>query len=202
MGTPLARRVALACAGIVGAAAPPVWGYSSGAGTCSYPSAGWYQMGGGQAGTGGFVIRVFDDTGPVTHYSPGQTYTVEISNVAAYPGFLLQCVRGVPGTPNVGGAGVFAWTDAALYHHGPCSTPASSVTHEFARAYPPEGRRISDSFRWTAPDIGTGSVTFHLVGVRSQYEWYGAETLLIYTLLEGGIPVSSPSWSAIKNLFR
>ncbi|HZM17663.1 MAG TPA: Reeler domain-containing protein [Candidatus Krumholzibacteria bacterium] len=202
MPSPLPRRFVFAWASIVWAAAAPVWGYSSGAGTCSYPSAGWYQMGGGQAGTGGFVIRVFDDTGPVTHYSPGATYTVEISNTAAYPGFLLQCVRGVPGTPNLGGAGVFTWTDSALYHNGPCSTPTSSVTHAFARAYPPEVRRTSDTFLWTAPAIGTGSVTFHLVGVRSQYEWYGQETLLLYTLMEGGVPVRAPSWSAIKNLFR
>lgn len=159
-------------------------------------------MGGGQAGTGGFVIQVRDESGQVTHYFPGKTYTVEISNPGPYAGFLLQCVKGMPGSPNVGGAGTFAWSDSTLYQNGPCTTRQSSVTHQFARSWPPMGRRTADQFTWTAPAAMTGPVTFHMVGVVTQYAWYGRVPMITLSLLEGSTPVSSLSWAQIKSLFR
>jgi len=190
----------LGCAAIL-VPVPPGWGFGSGAGTCTYPNAGWNDMGSGQAGTGGFVLRVLDADGPITHYSPGQVYTVEVSNSIAYPGFLLQCVRGMPGTPNVNGAGVFAWDEATLYQNGPCSTPAASVTHRSARSTG-AGRRNIDTVRWTAPAKGSGTVTFHLVGVSSRFAWFGRGTLIVTSLMEGGTPVTGGTWSQIKALYR
>ena len=179
--------------------APVAWGYSSGAPICTYPSAGWTSMGGGVAGTGGFVIRVLDRTGPITQYSPGKTYAVEVSDSTAYAGFLLQSVKGIPGNANVDGVGVFAWSDSTLYHHAPCGTAASSVTHTYARTI---ARLRADTFRWSAPPAGTGPVTFHLVGVVSRFEWYGRGVLITTSLLEGGDPIESLAWSRIKSLYR
>ncbi len=187
---------------VVLASASGSWGYSSGAGTCSYPNSGWSQMGAGQAGSGGFLIQVRDESGPVTHYSPGETYTVEISNSVAYAGFLLQSVKGMPGSPNVNGVGNFTWAETDMYHNGPCSTPVSSVTHHLVRTFPMTNRRLADAFSWTAPAAGTGAVTFHLVGVVTQYAWYGRQASLTQPLLEGSTPVHSQRWSEIKNLFR
>jgi hypothetical protein len=173
--------------------------FSSGAGTCSYPSAGWSQMGSGQAGTGGFAISVTDDQGPVTHYTPGATYNVTISNSVPYPGFLLQCVKGMPGSPNVQGVGRFSWTDSLFYQEGPCFESGPNVTHTVDRV---RARLSADTFAWTAPDSGTGSVTFHLVGVINSRTWYGLETKLIATLLEGAkTAVSSPTWGSVKALY-
>ncbi len=190
----------LACSVLFGTA-PSTWAYGSGAATCSYPNAGWSDMGSGQSGTGGFVLRVFDADGPVTHYSPGEVYTVEISNSADYAGFLLQCVKGIPGNPNVNGVGVFAWDESTLYQNGPCTTPAASVTHRTARAVV-TGRRKTDTVRWTAPPKDTGTVTFHLVGVGSRFAWYGRGTLITTSLMEGGTPVHGGTWSEIKALYR
>ena len=191
------RAAVLACCVAVLAAARAA-AYSSGAATCSYPNAGWTDMGGGAPGNGGFTVEVRDEIGPVTHYGPGKQYTVTIANAVGYPGFLLQCVKGMPGVPNQNGVGTFSWS-TSIYQHGPCFNDVSSVTHTSDRA---AMKLSTDSFTWTAPDVGTGPVTFHMVGVISRFAWYGYDALIINSLLEGpATPVSSPTWSSIKALY-
>jgi hypothetical protein len=157
-------------------------------------------MGSGFAGTGGFVLRVLDGADPVTEYVPGHTYTVEISNSVGYAGFLLQSVRGVPGSPDVDGVGTFSFENLSLYQqNGLCTNPASSVTHTLTR--PPQ-QLLVDRFNWLAPAAGTGSVTFHLVGVVSRFVWYGGGAAITLTLLEGVSAVDSWSWGAVRSLYR
>ena len=188
----------LTCCWTLGAASV-ARGYSSGAGACTYPNAGWTQMGGGRMGNGGFVLSVQDGAGAVSRYQPGRGYVVQITNAVAYKGFLLQSVQGEPGSPGVNGVGIFGWADSTLYAHGPCATRPASVTHTFSRVLAP---RTSDTFTWTAPTAGTGPVTFHLVRVISQYFWYGHSDLITMTLTEAVTALSPLSWMGIKMLYR
>ena len=180
--------------------ASTAWAYRGGAGNCTYPNNGWSDMGGGRSGSGGFTVEVRDDVGPVTRYTPGQTYSVIVSNSEAdYSGLLLQSVRGNPGNPNTNGVGIFSWSEESSFQHGPCRSAASTVTQTVQRA---SARRTSDVFQWTAPPHGTGTVTFHLVGVRSRFLWYGAVPPITTTLDEDTTPVESPTWSKVKSTFR
>jgi len=161
---------------------------------------GWGQMGNGVAGAGGFVIVVRDSEGPITRYTPGVSYTVVVSNTESdYAGLLLQSVRGNPGAPNSNGVGEFSWSETGMFQHGPCQNAASTVTQTFTRAF---SRRTSDVFQWLAPPRGTGTVTFHLVGVRSQFLWYGAVPRITATIEEDTTPVQAPTWSRVRSLFR
>ena len=185
---------------LVSGAVPAALAYRGGPGTCTYPSAGWTDMGNGRFGTGGFVLAIQDDAGPVTHYVPGLTYNVVISNTESnYAGFLVQSVAGTPGNPNTNGVGQFEWGELGMFRNGPCAKPLSSVGHTDQRVATP---RASDVLLWTAPPVGTGSVTFHLVGVKSRFEWWGRETLITLIVLEGTTAVNSATWSRVKSLFR
>lgn len=173
--------------------------YSSGAPVCNYPNAGWADMGGSQAGTGGFLVTVRDGAGVVDRYTPGREYSVEITCPANYKGFLLQSVEGAPGVPGLFGTGVFAWSDSTLYMNGPCQPASATVTHTSLRAGAPRG---SDTFQWTAPAAGTGPVTFHLVGVVSRYQWYGRNPIITKLLAEAPTGIAEVSWIRVKQLYR
>lgn len=171
--------------------------YSSGPGSCTYPTSG---MGSSGNGTGGFVIEVSQDGGTVAEYVPGATYTVTLSAPEAYTGFLLQSVAGAPGQPDQNGVGAFT-NLAEGYRSGPCSVAASSVGHTRARRNAPV---TSDTFEWVAPAEGTGDVTFHAVGVYSRFDWYGESELIVTTLTEGAATVSQDAsdFSTLKARYQ
>jgi len=190
----------LAGLGLVAAiGVPMVVSYSSGAGNCTYPDP--FFMSPSQSGTGGFVVEVAEPGGPpVAAYLPGEVYDVTLRNTlgTAYKGFLIQSVRGAPGAPDTDGVGTFQETiDHAYVFY--CAAPFSSLTHGGSRVDNPV---TEDSFVWTAPEAGTGPVTFHAVGVVSLTEWYGEDTLITTTLQEDtttAVP-SSPSLLTVRGV--
>jgi len=174
-----------------------VQAYPTGAGSCNYPSP--TAMSPSQTGTGGFTLSVKSAGVAATSYVGGQVYTVTLSNAAIYAGFLIQAI---PGTTNIPGAaagtgvnvyGTFATPNATanLAQLKPCglnSNAAGSVTHTQNRV---NFQQASDSFTWTAPAAGTGTVQFQAVGVVTALNWFGQTNLITYTLTDSSVVATS-----------
>jgi Secretion system C-terminal sorting domain len=119
---------------------------------------------------------------PVSYYTPGVTYTVKIkgvnntSNTLPKFGFQVTCVKGTVALASPINAGYFDST--ALPSHVQYTTPASAPTSSTGSPYllcnlVEHSRALSatsgsggtgtvymESFNWTAPVAGTGTITF------------------------------------------
>ena len=106
-----------------------------------------------------------------THYMPGNTYTVKItgtngsgSTLPRY-GFQIAALKGAVSTATESDGGTWATTGLPATTHiaPPISTPTpySQLTvAEQSAAIVCSGTSFTESFSWTAPAAGTGSVSF------------------------------------------
>jgi len=176
---------------------PSALGYSSHAGSCTYPGGSMGSQGG--AGTGNFELSITDtDNNPVTDYIPGDMYSVTLAQTDGnnYAGYLVHSVAGSPGTKNTNGAGQFMEPSDAAFQTKDCSLSNNAVSHTSSRV---RSKMSSDTWSWTAPDAGTGDVTFHAIAVVSTSTWFGRQTDITLTVNE--MPVSlSKSVSRSKSI--
>mmetsp|Transcript_18566 Transcript_18566/g.41153 ORF Transcript_18566/g.41153 Transcript_18566/m.41153 type:complete len:273 (+) Transcript_18566:760-1578(+) len=121
-------------------------GYSSGgpSSRCSGPP-GAPGHGSQQGGTGGYSISLMDGQTAVTQYTPGQSYTVQISG-DTFKGFMV----------NANGGSLAAASGQML--SGVCLTHSSPVD------------KTIQNFAWKAP--ASGNVTFGVTIVQSYFVYY------------------------------
>jgi len=153
--------------------------YPYGASGCTYPDPN--EMSPSQSGTDQFIIQIIDSVtaAAVTTYENGKLYNVTLSHNSIYLGFLLQAVKGSPGTAGQSLLGTFSSLPSDLQNAPDCSPTAASVCHTQTRHDNP---RSSDAVQWTAPATGQTDITFLGVGVINVDQWYGQTNLISQTL--------------------
>lgn len=126
------------------------------------PSDGCFNCHGSQSSATTVTVALLDGSSPVTAYVPGRTYTVVLGGMhsgTANPkyGFQLTCATtagSAAGTMSANGVtGVSARASNTLLEH---NTPLSGTVNSGNMIY-------GNSFQWTAPAAGTGSVKFYAV---------------------------------------
>ena len=113
------------------------------------------------------VAIVFDSVGvPTTHYKAGKTYTVKITGTnsgASLPkyGFQLAAMKGNTIATTETDAGTWATTGLPASTHISSPTAYTYLTvAEHSSAIALVGSSFTDSFSWTAPVAGTGTISF------------------------------------------
>ncbi|XP_064401973.1 uncharacterized protein LOC135347821 isoform X2 [Halichondria panicea] len=113
------------------------------------------------------------DVGGSLFYEPGNTYQITLRGNSGemFRGFLIQGRQRADDTTVLGS---FTQITAATTRLGSCSPSAGSVTHNSASF------KTSETFTWTAPAAGSGSIWFGfaVVQVRVNY-WANQRTAVI-----------------------
>ena len=143
---------------------------SAGTGSFANPT-GCYAGGGCHSSAATSTISVaieMDSTGgvPTTMYKPGNTYTVKITGTAtsgSFPkyGFQLNALKGTASTTSNADAGT--WTTTGLPTNTQCTAPGSYTqltVMEQSTAIALSGSSFTQTFTWTAPAAGTGTISF------------------------------------------